>query len=77
MAALLNLIEILRIANDGFFLKIAHNAVGCARCQQIEEEIGIIEKELHSDNQRTFNPIGLSNLDESHQMHALIFGFIE
>ena len=51
--------------------------MGGARCKEIEEEIGVIEDELHGHDQKALKRVGLRDFNEGHEMHALILGFIK
>ncbi|GBF29213.1 hypothetical protein MnTg03_00784 [bacterium MnTg03] len=44
---------------------------------QVKNEEEIVEHPLCNNNQKPFYPIWLGNMDESHQVHAFIFGLVE
>ena len=43
---------------------------------RVEREEEQVEHPLHADDHRALEPGGLRDLDEGHQVHALVFGFV-
>ena len=66
----------MRVADHRLFLEVAHDTVRGLRADQIEREEEQVEHPLHADDHRAFEPGGLRDLDEGHEVHALVFGFV-
>jgi hypothetical protein len=65
-----------RVADHRLFLEIADDAVGRLGAQEIESKEEDIEHPLHADDHGPLEPGRLGNLDEGHEVHALIFGLV-
>lgn len=73
----IHLSQVLGVRNDRFFFKIANNPVCRARREQVEEEVGVVERELRDRDDHPLKQCRIGDVDEGHQVHPLILGFVE
>ncbi len=77
VAARIHFGEILRVGEDGLLLEIADHAVRRALVHRVEQAVADQEAELRDQDHGALQPVGLGDLDEGHQVHALVFGLVE
>lgn len=75
--AVVDLLEIQRVAVDGFLFEIADDAVGGLRAGEVEQEVGEVEYPLSGYDDEMLETGWLCHLDEDHQVHPFVFGFLE
>jgi hypothetical protein len=64
--------QVLRVAGDCLLLKVADEAVGGTRPEQVREEIQVEEYALRSDDQTPLEPIGRCQVGKGHKVSALV-----
>lgn len=74
--SLVDFFKIKRVTGDRLFFKIADDAVRRARGDQIEQEEADIKNPLRKHHHQALEKSRLSDLDECHQVHALVLCFL-
>ncbi|MDT4842655.1 hypothetical protein FQZ97_765670 [compost metagenome] len=74
-AARVDLGQVLRVADHRFFFKVAHQAVRRAARDEIQRKETEVEDPLRKEDEPAFQHSGSGDLDEGHQVHALVFCF--
>lgn len=75
--ALINISEVLGVAVYGFFLEVADDTVRGSRRAKIDQEEKIVENALRHQDEKAFECRRFRNVNERHQVHALVFRLIK
>ena len=68
--------KVLGVADHGLFLEVAHQPVRGARGDDVQQQEESEEQCLRGQHQHAFEPARTRDLNEGHQVHALVLGLV-